>query len=221
VANRIGEAENDHSGLSAERRIEVGQAFLHVSEKEHSHNTSIKRILYASVLQRCLVNDANGILIKPTENTQAARQIRFTNVREIVEMETILKAYIYEAIEAEKAGLKVKFKEITEFKIPEELQNKLDEIPALKTAFAALTPGRQRAYILYFSAPKQSKTRESRVEKCMQQILNLHLSSSSIFVDGVQAYGQEQQSTSPDILIVGRNMELVKNILQQYQDSCA
>jgi uncharacterized protein YdeI (YjbR/CyaY-like superfamily) len=119
-----------------------------------------------------LLNDANGILIKPTENTQAARQIRFTNVREIVEMETILKAYIYEAIEAEKAGLKVKFKEITEFKIPEELQNKLDEIPALKTAFAALTPGRQRAYILYFSAPKQSKTRESRVEKCMQQILN-------------------------------------------------
>jgi len=119
-----------------------------------------------------LLNDANGILIKPGENTQAARQIRFTNVREIVEMETILKAYIYEAIEVEKAGLKVNFKKITEFPIPEELQNKLDEIPALKTAFAALTPGRQRAYILYFSAPKQSKTRESRVEKYMKQILN-------------------------------------------------
>jgi uncharacterized protein YdeI (YjbR/CyaY-like superfamily) len=118
-----------------------------------------------------LLNDPNGILKKPGENTQAARQIRFTNVREIVEMEPILKAYIYEAIEAEKAGLKVNFKKNPE-PTPEELQNKLDEIPALKTAFDALTPGRQRAYILYFSAAKQSKTRESRVEKCMQQILN-------------------------------------------------
>jgi uncharacterized protein YdeI (YjbR/CyaY-like superfamily) len=119
-----------------------------------------------------LLNDANGILIKPGNNTQSGRQIRFTNVREIVEMEPILKAYIYEAIEVEKAGLKVNYKKTTEFIIPEEFQNKLDEIPALKTAFDALTPGRQRAYILYFSAPKQSKTRESRVEKCMQQILN-------------------------------------------------
>ena len=119
-----------------------------------------------------LLNDANGILIKPGENTEAGRQIRFTNVREIVEMETILKAYIYEAIEVEKAGLEVNFKKITELIIPEEFQNKLDEIPALKTAFDALTPGRQRTYIFYFSAPKQSKTRESRVKKCMQQILN-------------------------------------------------
>ncbi len=119
-----------------------------------------------------LLNDANGILIQQTKNVQAARQIRFTNVREIVKMKTILKAYIYEAIEVEKAGLKVNFKKTTEFIIPEEFQNKLDKIPALKTAFDALTPGRQRAYLLYFSAPKQSKTRESRVEKCMQQILN-------------------------------------------------
>jgi uncharacterized protein YdeI (YjbR/CyaY-like superfamily) len=119
-----------------------------------------------------LLNDANGILIKMGENTQAGRQIRFTNVREIVEMEPVLKAYIYEAIEVEKAGLKVPFKKTAEFIIPEEFQNKLDEIPALKTAFYALTPGRQRAYILYFSAPKQSKTRESRVEKYLQQILN-------------------------------------------------
>jgi uncharacterized protein YdeI (YjbR/CyaY-like superfamily) len=118
-----------------------------------------------------LLNDASGILIKQTKNVQAGRQIRFTNVREIVEMEAILKAYIYEAIEVEKAGLKVNFKKTTEFIIPEEFQNKLDEIPDLKTAFDALTPGRQRAYILYFSAPKQSKTRESRVEKCIQQIL--------------------------------------------------
>ena len=116
-----------------------------------------------------LLKDPNGIL--KTFGWQAARRIPFTNVREIVEMEPILKAYIHEAIEAEKAGLKVNFKKNPE-PIPEEFQNKLDEIPALKTAFDALTPGRQRAYILYFSAPKQSKTRESRVEKCMQQILN-------------------------------------------------
>jgi uncharacterized protein YdeI (YjbR/CyaY-like superfamily) len=115
-----------------------------------------------------LLNDPNGILKK--FGWQAARRIPFTNVREIVEMEPILKAYIHEAIEAEKAGLKVNFKKNPE-PIPEELQKKLDEIPALKTAFDALTPGRQRGYILYFSAAKQSKTRESRVEKCMQQIL--------------------------------------------------
>ncbi len=119
-----------------------------------------------------LLNDTNDILIIQTENTQAARQIRFSNVREIIEIEAILKAYIYEAIEVEKAGLKVDFKKTTEFIIPEEFQNKLNEIPALKRAFDALTPGRQRAYILYFSAPKQSKTRESRVEKCMERILN-------------------------------------------------
>ena len=129
---------------------------------------------YCAVLffKGALLNDAKGILIQQTENVQAARQIRFTNVREIVEMEPILKAYIYEAIEVEKAGLKVNFKKTSEFIIPEEFQIKLDEIPALKTAFEALTPGRQRAYNLYFSAPKQSKTRESRVEKCMQQILD-------------------------------------------------
>jgi len=119
-----------------------------------------------------LLNDTNGLLIQQTENVQAARQIRFTNVREIVKMETTLKAYIYEAIEVEKAGLKVKLKKTTEFKIPEEFQKKLDKSPALKTAFNALTPGRQRAYILYFSAAKQSKTRESRVEKSVQQILD-------------------------------------------------
>jgi uncharacterized protein YdeI (YjbR/CyaY-like superfamily) len=123
-------------------------------------------------IKGALLSNVNGILIQQTNNTQAARQIRFANVREIVEMETILKAYIYEAIEVEKAGLKVNYKRTTEFIIPGEFQNKLDEIPALKTAFDALTPGRQRAYILYFSAPKQSKTRESRVEKWMQQILN-------------------------------------------------
>ena len=118
-----------------------------------------------------LLKDAGGILIQQTENVQAARQIRFTNVREIVQMEPILKAYIREAIEVEKAGLKVKLKKTSDFKIPEEFQKKLDAIPALKTAFSALTPGRQRGYLFYFSQPKQSKTRQSRVEKCMQQIL--------------------------------------------------
>jgi uncharacterized protein YdeI (YjbR/CyaY-like superfamily) len=119
-----------------------------------------------------LLNDPNSILEKPGENTQAARRIPFTNIREIVEMEPILKAYINEAIEVEKAGLEVSYKKTSDFTFPEEFQNKLDEIPALKTAFDALTPGRQRGYLLYFSAPKQEKTRESRVEKCMQQILN-------------------------------------------------
>ena len=119
-----------------------------------------------------LLKDAKGILVQQTKNVQAARQIRFTNVREIGKMEPILKAYIKEAIEVKKAGLKVDYKRTADFAIPEEFQNKLDEIPALKTAFDALTPGRQRGYILYFSAPKQSKTRESRIEKCMQQILD-------------------------------------------------
>jgi uncharacterized protein YdeI (YjbR/CyaY-like superfamily) len=119
-----------------------------------------------------LLKDRKGILIQQTQNVQAARQIRFANVQEIVEMEPILKAYIKEAIEVEKAGLKVTYKKTSDFKIPEEFQNKLDQRPALKTAFDALTPGRQRAYLFYFSQPKQSKTRELRVEKCMQRILN-------------------------------------------------
>jgi uncharacterized protein YdeI (YjbR/CyaY-like superfamily) len=119
-----------------------------------------------------LLKDAKGILIQQTKNVQAARQIRFTSVREIVKLKPILKAYIYEAIEVEQAGLKVNLRKTTKFTIPEEFQKKLDKIHALKTAFNALTPGRQRAYLLYFSAPKQSKTRESRVEKCLHQILN-------------------------------------------------
>ncbi|MGA9397695.1 MAG: YdeI family protein [Anaerolineaceae bacterium] len=129
---------------------------------------------YCAILfvKGALLKDARGILITQTENVQAARQIRFTNVQEIVKLEPILKAYINEAIEVEKAGLKVNFKKATEFSISDEFQNKLDENPALETAFYALTPGRQRAYLLYFSAPKQSKTREARVDKYMQQILN-------------------------------------------------
>ena len=119
-----------------------------------------------------LLKDPNGILIQQTKNVQAARQIRFTNVREIVKLKPFLKAYIKEAIAVEKAGLKVKLKKTSDFKIPEEFQNKLDQMPALKTAFKALTPGRQRAYLFHFSQPKQSRTRQSRVEKYMHQILN-------------------------------------------------
>src|SRR5687767_1084744 len=118
-----------------------------------------------------LLNDPNGILIQQTENVQSARQIRFTNAREISKMERILKTYIYEAIEVEKAGLKVKLKKTSDYAIPEEFQKKLDKMPALKKAFEALTPGRQRAYIFHFSQAKQSKTRQSRVEKYIPQIL--------------------------------------------------
>ncbi len=129
---------------------------------------------YCAVLffKGVLLKDAKGILIQQTENVQAARQMRFTNIGEIVKRKSILKAYIYEAIEVEKAGLKVELKKPTEFKMAEEFQNKFDKTPGLKTAFEALTPGRQRAYLLHFSQPKQSKTRESRVEKCVKQILN-------------------------------------------------
>jgi uncharacterized protein YdeI (YjbR/CyaY-like superfamily) len=129
---------------------------------------------YCAILfvKGALLKDANGILIQQTENVQAARQIRFSHLREIVEMESILKAYIHEAIQVEIAGLKVNYKKPAEFIVPEEFINKLEEVPGLQDAFDALTPGRQRAYILYFSAPKQSKTREARIEKCMPQILN-------------------------------------------------
>lgn len=128
---------------------------------------------YCAVLffKGSLLQDANGVLIQQTENVQAGRQMRFTNVREIAAMDSILKAYIYEAIEVEKAGIEVTFKKSTAYKVPEELEHKFEEIPSLKTAFEALTPGRQRAYLLHFSEPKQSKTRVSRIEKYEQHIL--------------------------------------------------
>ncbi|MFB7140487.1 YdeI family protein [Gottfriedia sp. NPDC056225] len=119
-----------------------------------------------------LLKDPKGILIQQTENVQSARQIRFTNIQEIIEMESVLIDYIKEAIEVEKAGLQVELKKTADYEVPEELQLKLDENPAFKTAFEALTPGRQRAYIYYFSQPKQSKTRASRVEKYIDHILD-------------------------------------------------
>ncbi|MEO8447341.1 MAG: YdeI/OmpD-associated family protein, partial [bacterium] len=112
------------------------------------------------------------ILIQQTKNVQGPRQVRFTSVEQINDMALVLKGYIAEAIEVEKSGLKVDLKKTTEYTVPEELQNKLDEVPELKTAFDALTPGRQRGYLLYFTAAKQSKTRQSRIEKYMQHILD-------------------------------------------------
>jgi len=119
-----------------------------------------------------LLKDPKGILVQQTENVQAARQLRFTNVREIGKMKSIVKTYIREAIEVEKAGLNVKLKKTSEFKMPEEFHNQLDKNPVLRKAFYALTPGRQRGYLLHFSSPKQSKTREARIEKYMPRILN-------------------------------------------------
>lgn len=119
-----------------------------------------------------LLKDPHGILVQQTENVQAARQIRFTGVQEIEEMQLVLKAYIDEAVEVEKAGLQVEYKQNTEYTVPEELENKFVEIPDLKTAFESLTPGRQRAYLLHFSSPKQSKTREARIEKYIPHILD-------------------------------------------------
>ncbi|HEV8508248.1 MAG TPA: YdeI family protein [Chitinophagaceae bacterium] len=129
---------------------------------------------YCAILlfKGALLADPDGILIQQTENVQSARQIRFTSVQQIVKMDRTVKAYIYEAIEVERAGLQVKYKKTGDLKIPEEFQTKLDKMPALKTAFDALTPGRQKGYIFHFSQAKQSKTRAARVEKYLKQILN-------------------------------------------------
>ncbi|HSN62104.1 MAG TPA: YdeI/OmpD-associated family protein [Ferruginibacter sp.] len=123
-------------------------------------------------MQGALLKDPKGILIQQTENVQSARQIRFTNVEEILKNKSTIKAYIKEAVKLDKAGLKLELKKTTEYKIPAEFQAVLNDMPELKTAFQSLTPGRQRGYLLYFSAAKQSKTREARIEKYLQQILD-------------------------------------------------
>lgn len=129
---------------------------------------------YCAILffKGALLKDPDNILIRQTKNVQAARQVRFTSVDEIIKLKPVISAYVYEAIEVEKAGLKVKLKSTSAFAIPEEFQIKLDKSPALKKAFDALTPGRQRAYLFHFSQPKLSKTRAARVEKYLQHILN-------------------------------------------------
>ncbi len=131
---------------------------------------SLKESVALAFFKGVLLQDTDGILLRPGQ-VQAARWIKFTSVKEIIKLEPILKAYIFEAVEVEKAGLKVPKKRTSDYPIPEEFQNKLDTMPALKKAFYSLTPGTQRAYILYFSQTKQSKTREARVEKCTEQIL--------------------------------------------------
>jgi len=130
-----------------------------------------KECAVLSFFKGALLKDPGKILVKPGENTQSARIVRFTGIREIEKLKPVLKAYIREAIEVEKSGLKVNFKEKTSLAFPAEFKQMLDKNAVLKKAFNALTPGRQRAYNLYFSAPKLSKTRESRIEKCMKQIL--------------------------------------------------
>jgi uncharacterized protein YdeI (YjbR/CyaY-like superfamily) len=123
-------------------------------------------------MQGALLKDTKNILVQQTENVQSARQIRFKSIEEIIKAKSTIKSYIMEAIALEKAGLKVELKKTTEYKIPEEFQAVLDDMPELKKAFQALTPGRQRGYLLYFSAPKYAKTREARIEKYLQQILD-------------------------------------------------
>jgi uncharacterized protein YdeI (YjbR/CyaY-like superfamily) len=156
-------------GLTEE--LKWGQACYTFEKKNIVLIHGFKEYCALLFFKGALLRDAKGILIQQTENVQSARQIRFTHVGEIVKLKATLKAYVYEAVEVERAGLKVKLKKTSDFKIPEEFQNKIDEIPALKSAFHALTPGRQRAYLFYFSQPKQSQTRQARVEKCKQQIL--------------------------------------------------
>ena len=134
--------------------------------------SAFKEYCSLSFFKGALLKDPNGILEKPSENTQAGRLLRFTDVQQIVALKPTIKAYIEEAIAVEKAGLDVKYKETTDFVIPEELINKLDEDPDFRTAFEALTPGRQRGYLLHFSAPKQAKTRAARVEKYRQKIFD-------------------------------------------------
>jgi uncharacterized protein YdeI (YjbR/CyaY-like superfamily) len=132
---------------------------------------TFKESCVLSFLKGALLSDPEGILMKPGENTQAGRVVRFTHLQEVLKIESTLKTYIYEAIEVERAGLKVQLKASSEYAIPEELQLKLNEFPAFQEAFFALSPGRQRGYLLHFSQPKQSQTREARILKCIPQIL--------------------------------------------------
>ncbi|HYJ63107.1 MAG TPA: YdeI family protein [Parafilimonas sp.] len=151
--------------------LKWGQACYTFEERNIVLMHGFKEYCALLFFKGALLNDPESILIQQTENVQSARQIRFINLKEIVEKERIIKAYIYEAIEVERAGLQVKLKKTSDFKVPEEFKKKLDKKPALKKAFEALTPGRQRAYIFHFSQPKLSKTREQRVEKYIPQIL--------------------------------------------------
>ncbi len=159
-------------GYELTEELKWGQACYSFQKKNIVLMHGFKEYCALLFFKGALLKDPKHILIQQTENVQSARQVRFTNVKEIIKLEPVLTAYIRQAIEVEKAGLKVALKKTAEFAIPEEFQHKLDKNRVLKTAFEALTPGRQRAYIFHFTQPKQSKTREARVEKYTQQILN-------------------------------------------------
>ena len=152
--------------------LKWGQACYSYQKKNIVLMHGFKEYCALLFFKGALLKDPKHILIQQTENVQSARQVRFTNVHEIIKLESVLKAYVREAIEIEKSGKKVALKKTVDFNIPEEFQKKLDKSRALKRAFEALTPGRQRGYIFYFSQPKQTKTREARVEKYVQQILD-------------------------------------------------
>jgi uncharacterized protein YdeI (YjbR/CyaY-like superfamily) len=158
-------------GFPLNEELKWGQPCYTLQGKNVAIIGEFKEYCALMFFKGALMADARGILVVPGK-TQAGRQIRFTSLREIVAMESIVKTYIAEAIEVEKAGLKVKLKTHAEYTVPEELQRKLDAMPSLKTAFETLTPGRQRAYMLYIVGPKQARTREARVEKCIQPILD-------------------------------------------------
>jgi uncharacterized protein YdeI (YjbR/CyaY-like superfamily) len=158
-------------GFPLNEELKWGQPCYTLQGKNVAIIGEFKEYCALMFFKGALMADARGILVAPGK-TQAGRQIRFTSLREIVAMESIVKTYIAEAIEVEKAGLKVKLKTHAEYTVPEELKRKLDAMPSLKTAFEALTPGRQRAYMLYIVGPKQARTREARVEKCIQPILD-------------------------------------------------
>lgn len=159
-------------GCGLDEELKWGQACYAYQKKNIVLIHGFKEYCALLFFKGALLSDPNGILIQQTENVQSARQVRFTSIREIIGLEKVLKAYIYEAIEVEKLGMKVKLKKTSDLKIPEEFQTKLDKNKALKTAFEGLTPGRQRGYIFHFSQPKLSKTREERVKKYIRQILN-------------------------------------------------
>src|ERR1700753_3517620 len=154
-----------------EEKLKWGQPCYALNESNVVLIHGFKEYCALLFFKGALLKDPKGILIQQTENVQATRQLRFTKVQEIVKLEKVIKAYIYEAIEIEKAGLKVKLKKTSEFKMPEEFEKVLNKKPALKKAFYALTPGRQRGGLLHFSKPKQAKTREDRIKKAMPDIL--------------------------------------------------
>lgn len=158
-------------GCGLTEELKWGQPCYTIDDGNVAILGSFKEYCALMFFKGALLKDPKGILVSPGEHTQSGRQVRFTALRDIVKLKTTLKAYVREAIAVEKAGLKVKLKKTADYAIPEEFQKRLDALPKLKTAFEALTPGRQRAYILYFSGAKQAKTRASRVEKCIPQIL--------------------------------------------------